>query len=159
MAWGTIYPGSLNDDQPGGTMAENDQPLIVVGVNGSEDGVVVLRWAADYARAVNGRIRVVLAWQNPQFASFVPFRIEAEVVAMTEHRLRTLVHDSVDGLPAETAVIEGLPAKVLAREAERADLLVIGAAQEAGQSSLSQQWTTGACPCPVVIVPLDVPAE
>lgn len=101
-------------------------PLIVVGVDGSDRSQPVLRWAADYARATNGRVRAVMAWQPTQLANLFPFRVEADLVATAQRRLHKLVATWVKGVPVETAVLEGSPARVLTGAAENADLLVIG---------------------------------
>ena len=38
------------------------QPVIVVGVDGSEDSKEALRWAAHQATLMHARLRVVTAW-------------------------------------------------------------------------------------------------
>jgi len=46
-------------------MADTVNPLVVVGVDGSEGSQTALRWAADYTRRAEGRLLVMGAWQYP----------------------------------------------------------------------------------------------
>ena len=48
------------------------RPLVVVGVDGSEESVQALRWAARYGAATGASVRAVLAWHYPTAASVPP---------------------------------------------------------------------------------------
>jgi len=139
---------------------------IVVGVDGSEGSLQALRFAAEEARFRNGQLETVAVWEYPAGL----YAGEGWAVATTEALDQARVHAerslaaAVDGLgPAlegvrvEQRVIEGRPAAALLKQAEGADLLVVGSRGHSGfvgllLGSVSQQCAHHA-PCPVVIVP------
>ena len=127
---------------------------IVVGVDGTESSAALLRWARDVALAKHGRIRAVLAWRPPAYASLVPFRAEVSLIRVAEERLAKLVAENTLGVSVQSAVMEGAPATVLLRAAADADLLVIGGRRDgaAPASSVGVRCAVE-CPCPLVIVP------
>src|SRR5581483_9162361 len=141
-------------------MAENGF-TIVVGVDRAASSTALLRWARDFALCRHGRIRAILAWQPPEFANLIPFRVEVSMVRSAEERLAKLVAANTLGVPVESAVLEGSPAPVLLRAAADADLLVIGRQVDreprAGTSVAAR--CAAECPCPLVIVPVSVVGE
>jgi nucleotide-binding universal stress UspA family protein len=141
--------------------------LIVVGIDGSEDGRKGLRWALEEARLRNATLRVVHAWVllpppapmglTPPMA---PTAEEIELLReasekLLEHELSELVGDD-PGISVEPKAVEDLPAQALINEAEEAELVVVGSRGHGGFAglllgSVSQQVAHHA-PCPVVIV-------
>ena len=151
-----------------GNLVPDSVPVVVVGVDGSERSAPVLRWAMRYAAAVHGRLHVVLAWQLPELATYVPLRIEASLDEEETKRVDGLVSDALhalglreEELGIETTVQEGGPVRLLLRTAQDADALVLGrhghgrghdTAKLIG--SVAQSCLAQAA-CPVVLVPVD----
>lgn len=137
-------------------------PLIVVGIDCSTKSDLVLRWAANQARAVHGRLKVVHAWHFPELPGYVPFRAEAEISEAAEKLVDQLVSQVLDGVEVETVVQEGGAVRLLLNESEHADLLVIGshghghAMHDGGKllGSVTQSCIMQAV-CPVVVVPVN----
>lgn len=141
---------------------------VVVGVDGSRGGEAALRFAAEEAALRTATLRVVAAYHvpTPVYAGGIlppvdfitGFREAAEDIvggAASE------AEELWPGIAVETKVSEGQPADELVREAEGANLLVVGSRGLGGfkrllLGSVSQQCAHHA-PCPVVIVP--TPAE
>ena len=137
---------------------------IVVGIDGSENGTRALRWAVEYARAVDGRVIAVTTWNISALAyggaGFIAGIDPAEFErgAKASHD-RSLAAADPGGVEVESRVLEGGAAQVLldvARD-ERADLLVVGSRGHGGftglllgsvSSTLAHHAT-----CPLAIVP------
>jgi nucleotide-binding universal stress UspA family protein len=143
-------------------MAErNPGPLVIVGVDGSEQAQAALAWAAGYAETSGGRLCAVIAWDYPVGFGYLPpgpvpaVDFEADAVAAMESSITEVRKDHQD-VPIETRVVHGYPSQVLLRMAEGADLLVVGshgrgAFAEALLGSVSHRCAHHA-PCPVVVV-------
>jgi nucleotide-binding universal stress UspA family protein len=138
--------------------------VIVVGVDGSRGSEAALRFATEEAALRDATLRVVSAYhvQVPVYAGgFVPavglmsgFRELAEEITADA---AAKVEELDPGIRVQKLVCEGQPAAELVREAEGADLLVVGSRGLGGFRSLllgsvSQQVAHHAT-CPVVIVP------
>jgi nucleotide-binding universal stress UspA family protein len=137
---------------------ESEQPLIVVGVDGSVRSEPVLRWAATHARAVGGKVLVVTAWRFPEVPGYHPPRVESELSATLERIVDGLVAATMTGVSVRTVVHEDAPARLLLHEAKGADLLVLGSRGHDDDGSPRLGTVTQAClldaPCPVVVVPV-----
>jgi nucleotide-binding universal stress UspA family protein len=137
--------------------------FVVVGVDGSENGDVALRFAAEEAAMRGVRLRVVCAWEVPVTSTmsvglvpgmFEEFRDEADAVV---HEAIALVRDLEPSVSCEPRVVEGHAAAVLLEEAHEATLLVVGSrgrGEIAGMllGSVSHQVLSHAR-CPVTAVP------
>jgi len=143
----------------GGSMA-----LIVVGVDGSEDGTVALRFAADEAALRNAKLRIICAWHvtptayggawTPSVDLSIDFKERAKDIAAKALAEAERVQPQID---REVKTPQGQAADMLVQESEGADLLVVGSRGLGGFRSLllgsvSQQVAHHAG-CPVVIVP------
>lgn len=146
------------------------RPLVVVGVDGSERSAAVLRWAVHQARALRGRLRVVLAWRMPELLESVPARIEASMSDAMVDRVEGLLADALayydirEGeLPVERVVQEDGAVRLLLRHARDADLLVLGSSGGGHDAAKLLGSVTQSClmqaPCPVVVVPAAVTAR
>ena len=135
---------------------------IVVGIDGSEPSQRALAWAVEEAKLHNATLRVVHAWFDPMignyFASptvFVSEAIEQAARGTLDDALAAIKHE--DGAPPiEPILVHGLSAPVLLREAEDADLLVVGSRGRGGfkelvLGSVSHQVVQHAS-CPVVVI-------
>lgn len=141
-------------------MSTSDR-IIVVGVDGTATSAALLSWARDFALRVDGRLRVVLAWQPPDLASLVPFRVEVSLVDAAERRLDELVASNAKGVVAESAVLEGSPSRVLLLASKDADYLVIGRPDgvEPHPARSVAAHCAASSPCPVIIVPVSETAS
>lgn len=147
---------------------------IVVGVDGSPDGVAALRWAAEEARLRGAPLRLVHAYQAPRLAygdglaapgmyqpALAPGDIEqvaeaagAEARGVIES---TLAQVDAEGLEVTQDAIEGPAASVLIEAGRGAALLVVGSRGRGGFAGLLLGSVSQQCaqhpPCPVVILP------
>lgn len=135
---------------------------IVVGVDGSQPAEAAIKFAAEEASLRSARLLAVCAWELPMVVSpmgaypaesFQGFQDSAESIAQAAiARVKELQPNVV----CEARAVEGQPAEVLLREAESADMIVVGSRGHGGFASLllgsvSQQVVHHA-PCPVVVV-------
>jgi len=143
---------------------------IVVGVDGSSCGDEALRWAAHEARLRRSRLVVVHAWSLP--IGFRTPRVDALSLDRESVRLsaKATLEASIigvlgpdagrpgeDRLVVEECLAEGNPGELLAREASRADLLVVGSRGHGVLASIVFGSVSCHCvahaACPVVVVP------
>lgn len=139
---------------------------IVVGIDGSKLGEAALDFAAHEAALRGARLLVVCAWEIPMIiepvgvyspGSFEDLRDDAEGIA--RGIVQAAVARVVELQPlvaCEGKAIEGQPAAILLKEAQDADMIVVGSRGRGGFTSLllgsvSQQVVHHA-PCPVVVV-------
>lgn len=102
---------------------------IVVGVDGSIASQTALEWAATQAALTGSKVSAVIAWDwRPEYGVYPYGSDEAHQRAVAEAALA----DAVGRLPESTRdlvqceVIRGKAAAVLIKEAQDADLLVVG---------------------------------
>jgi nucleotide-binding universal stress UspA family protein len=137
------------------------EPMIVVGVDGSEDSKEALRWAVEEARVRGGVVRVVLAWQVPTMALIGPY-VVPDLHASTRRAAEATVAaavacaDNSGGVRVTSEAVEGVPTRVLELASAKADMLVLGSRGHGKVSriilgSVSRHMTTHAH-CPVVVV-------
>ncbi|MFD0277427.1 universal stress protein [Kitasatospora sp. NPDC127111] len=144
-------------------MANNANPRIVVGVDGSPASEQALRWAVDYARMAGGSVTAIAAWEYPAFYGWAGLSVPpAEGFNPEELAGRTLsatvakvVGDGPEVRITE-AVLPGNAAQALLEAAAGAALVVVGSRGLGGFSgallgSVSRHLTEHA-PCPVVVV-------
>lgn len=137
-----------------------DQPKIVVGINGSMASQAALRWAAAEGRLRGARVEAVHAWEwsGGLHAPYAPLASRtsredehAAALRVAERAVRELGESHVTPV-----VIEGPPTRVLLRETEDADLLVLGAHEAAAEPYPVINPVVTACllraRCPVVVV-------
>ena len=140
------------------------QELVVVGVDGSEESVAALRWAARYATATGARVRALLAWHYPAAAGEAPVGVAPEAIReQTEAQMHQTLDEAIAKVSAgqDTAGVErstayGHPAQALIEASREADLLVVGSHGHGAFTgmlvgSVSIHCVTGAF-CPVVVV-------
>ncbi|MFJ7209072.1 universal stress protein [Streptomyces sp. NPDC098789] len=150
-------------------MVEQTEPVIVVGVDGSNHSKEALRWAAGQARGVGGRVLAVMSWdwsRNP--FDFGPGLAdgsgdaEAELVGAEEKARQKLKETITDALGADPGVVvrqrvvRGAPAQVLVDASKGASLTVVGTRGYGGfkgalLGSVSQQVVQYAASTVVVV--------
>jgi nucleotide-binding universal stress UspA family protein len=130
---------------------------IVVGVDGSPESELALRWAAQQARLTGRELHAVIAWRVPVTYS-VTVGPEHDWAADSQHALDAAVARALgeqDAAGVVHDVVEDYPAGALLRAAEDADLLVVGCRGRGGFTgmllgSVSRHVAVHA-PCPVVV--------
>jgi len=134
-------------------------PVVVVGVDGSDQSLVALRWAADYARATGGTLRAVTAWHCPTTYGIAPDWTDMDFSAEAADQLRASLTQTLGdspGVPLETSVVEGQSAPILLDAASHADLLVVGSHGHGRFAGMLMGSVSTHCaehsPCPVVVV-------
>jgi nucleotide-binding universal stress UspA family protein len=132
---------------------------IVVGVDGSAGAQRALHWALAEARLRAATVEVVHAWKVPVVGGMYAYSMEP---SQAEERARAVVaaalrDEDTSGVPVETTLVSGGAAEVVLREADDADLVVLGSRGLGGfrrllLGSVGQQVAHHVS-CPIVVVP------
>lgn len=151
-------PAVVVPEDPGGV------GRIVVGVDGSEEALHALRWAADLARTLGAEIELVAAYHAAPIGIGSPWVVPVATVGEAEMRQSALdlLDTAVERANAADVVVErtavaGAAATRLRDRAQDADLLVVGSRGHGGFTglllgSVSRRSLTHP-PCPVAVVP------
>ncbi|MFI5760958.1 universal stress protein [Streptomyces sp. NPDC051563] len=143
-------------------MSENTEPLIVVGVDGSNHSKQALRWAVAQAKAIGGRVHAVMSWEWNTNPFAVSASEQAELVHAEDaarQKLADTVAEAVGtspGVPVFRRVEQGSPAQVLVEASKEAALTVVGTRGYGGikgalLGSVSQQVVQYAASTVVVV--------
>src|SRR5665648_354698 len=115
---------------------------IVVGVDGSAPAEVALEFAAHEAALREARLLVVSAWESPMIVAPVGV-YPVEAFQSLRDDVESIVKAAVarvaelePGVTCEGRVVEGQPAAVLLREAQDAEMVVVGSRGYGGFASL-----------------------
>jgi nucleotide-binding universal stress UspA family protein len=136
-------------------------PVIVVGVDGSDSSKDALRWAAGQARVTGATLRAITTWHIPMinYGAAMPGSIEADVTQDCKEALDQALAEVAGPEPSIKVladVVEGHPAEVLVRAAEKAELLVVGSRGHGAFKGMFLGSVSTHCvshaPCPVVVV-------
>lgn len=137
---------------------------IVVGVDGSAESAVALRWACREARLRGAEVHAVQAWEAPHrgvasyaWSARVPVQtghVAGEAAAIGDHLRRMVQQEAEPGVVVRAEVAEGLTARVLLDRAIGADMLVLGAASHPAMRAacLIIRTCVSRAPCPVVVI-------
>ena len=131
---------------------------IVVGVDGSPESGLALRWAQTLAGTLGATITAVTAWHfDTSFGPYTPseWNPESDAQQVLEDALAQAFGDQFPpGLKAQA--IRGRPAQVLIDEAKSAKMLIVGSRGRGGFASLLLGSVSSACAehasCPVLVV-------
>jgi nucleotide-binding universal stress UspA family protein len=133
------------------------QPIIVVGVDGSESSRHAVNWAAQQARSTGAALRAVSSWRWPNYLSRIPPGVD--LARDTAHTLREVLDDVMadyPDIPVTERVIDGPAGPALLSQANNAALLVVGARGRAAFPGMLIGSVAEYCvrngPCPVVVV-------
>ena len=135
-------------------------PVVVVGVDGSENGQVALRWGLQHARLMGAELHAVTAWEVSAAYGYVPMYtdvdLEGDARKQQDAALAQVAEDAV-GVDVVAKVVRGHAADALLGASRGADLLVVGSRGHgtfAGTllGSVSQHCAHHAR-CPIVVVP------
>ncbi|WP_406830648.1 universal stress protein [Pedococcus sp. KACC 23699] len=145
------------------------EPVVVVGVDGSESSVLALRWGAHLAAASGARTLVVGVWEAYSAFGLVgegwsalPPDWDPEKIVHTEVR-HVVAHVYGNDLPpgVEVRFEQGNVARVLLDLSADAVALVVGSRGQGGFASLLLGSVSAACAahatCPVLVVHGDRP--
>jgi len=142
----------------------NNQP-VVVGVDGSEQATLAVRWAAEEAARRGRPLRLVHAGRTT-----VPRPLSAEELAAVREQVNswlTLAREAASAVapdvPVEVATVDTEAVEGLLRESASAALLVVGNRGRGGFAGLLAGSTSvalaGRATCPVVVVRGDGPVD
>lgn len=136
---------------------------IVVGVDGSENSLDALRWAAEEARVRNALLRVVAIFNAPIMSTgYEVVAPDPSDLAAASNTMLDAAVDSVreegglEGVQVATEVVEGHAGERLIELSHSADMVVVGARGHGGFLGMVLGSVTGHvvnhAACPVVVV-------
>lgn len=131
---------------------------IVVGVDGSPQSVLALRWAQTLGQALDATITAVTAWHmETVFGSYIVPDWDPDEGA--RQTLKDAVQEAFGGNPPEGfsgVCIRGTPAKVLMEHSKSAQMLIVGSRGHGGFAGMLLGSVSSACAehasCPVLVV-------
>lgn len=142
-----------------------DAKPVIVGVDGAQDSVRALRWAAEYARAHEAPLHALAVFDVPTV--FGPYAMAGwENSTDLERNARSMLADTVRETLGEDAQVEehvarGHPAAALVAASHDARLVVVGSRGRGGFAGLLlgsvSQHVVAHAQCPVVVMPHSAP--
>ncbi|MEB3372310.1 universal stress protein [Saccharopolyspora mangrovi] len=102
---------------------------VVVGVDGSEESVHALRWAADHVRQVGGVLHAVTVWHQPVQFGYHQTSPDAELQRQGQEALDSSVARVKPDFPSvdiRPKLIRGQVVDEFVKLSKKADLLVVG---------------------------------
>jgi nucleotide-binding universal stress UspA family protein len=138
-------------------MTSPNDPVIVVGVDGSEASQDAARWAARQAQLTGAELRAVATWRWPNYLTRLPPGADLQAdTTRTLDEVLAPVTDDFAGVHVSRRVIEGPAGPALLTQARDAMLLVVGARGRAAFPGMLLGSVAEYCvrngPCPVVVV-------
>lgn len=146
----------------------NREPVVLVGVDGSEASLAAARWAADQAARLHWRLHLVCAYAVP---AFTVAALDGGFAAVDDSAIQrgaqSVLDEAVeqirDDVPTTTAIELGDPAGVLTELTKQARLAVVGTRGGGGFADRLLGTVSSALPahahCPTVVVPLQEDAD
>jgi nucleotide-binding universal stress UspA family protein len=135
--------------------ADAQQPVIVVGVDGSPCSLEALRWAARQAELTGAELHAVMAWSLPEIYGYVPRDFGGE----TREALARAVEQALGPqprIPVVCQAVEGHPAEALIDASRDAQLLVVGSHGHGSFRGMLlgsvSQHCVGHAHCPVLVM-------
>jgi len=135
---------------------------VIVGVDGSEESLLAVEWAAMEARRHSSSLRIVsvpdvMPRMHAGHAS--PAEIAAALRGVSARALDAAITRSEEvapGLPVDTRLLSGPPAVAVADSGSDASALVVGARGAGGFAAMMlgsvSRYVAAWAPCPVVVV-------
>jgi nucleotide-binding universal stress UspA family protein len=146
-----------------GQEAAGQSRVVLVGIDGSRNAQLALRWACDDVVHHGGRVQVVHAWHTPHNRTSAAPQANPTSMARDKQRAQAVLQQCLDDMwwttaPINGRVVEGTASDVILSAAKDADLLVIGSlGVDAGKrvvlGSVASRCAMSAS-CPVLIVPV-----
>ena len=135
---------------------------VVVGVDGSEESLLAVEWAALEARRHSSPLRIVSVPDvMPRIHAYhaSPAEISAALRGIAARALAagiTRSEEVAPGLPVDTGLLSGPPAVAVADSGSEASMLVVGARGAGGFAAMMlgsvSRYVAAWAPCPVVVV-------
>src|SRR5262249_4369257 len=147
--------------------AATDGGPVVVGTDGSDEGMAAVRWAAVAAARAKTFLHIVHAWTVATPVALGPMAVAApsavdanalnDAADAVVEKAREIATEAAPGVEITAASTEGVAMEVLEEAPRGARMLVVGAHRRGALSSLlvgstSHGLVRGAA-CPVVCVP------
>ena len=136
-----------------------DTRRVVVGVDGSEDSKLALRWAVDYARACGGEVEAVAAPEIKMTAALKDSPTGEDYLRDASERLDKAITEVLGAettVPVKRTVTGDRAARALVEAARGAHVLVIGSSGQGELPGMHIGSTTNYCvhhaPCPVTVL-------
>lgn len=136
-----------------------DTRRVVVGVDGSEDSKLALRWAVEYAGSLGGEVEAVAAPEIKMTAALTDSPTGEDYLRDASERLDKAIAEVVGDattVPAKRTVTGDRAARALVEVARGADVLVIGSSGQGELPGMHIGSTTNYCvhhaPCPVMVL-------
>lgn len=142
-------------------MSERTLPLIIVGVDGSDDGLRAVRFGANTALRHGGELMIVNAVDDTLMAGawgvvYDPEVLQAAGVSANEQARGVALEVGLPEHLIKTEVVMGSPGGVMSRLSEVADLVVVGRRAASGLERMFVGSTSVAvvanAACPVVVI-------
>ncbi len=136
----------------------DDSRRVVVGVDGSEDSKLALRWALTYAESFGGHVEAVAAPEIGLTAALTEAPTGEDYLRDAKRRLDETIAEVVgDGdATIERTVVGDRAARALVDAAKGAHVLVIGSSGQGELPGMHIGSTTNYCvhhaPCPVMVL-------
>ncbi len=139
--------------------------LIVVGVDGSDNGWHALEWAVGEAKLRSATLRVVTSFEDPvagvglgtAFTTGVPIAFDPDVMAAAAKDVCEQSRSRVGDVPVELISRTERPGDALVELSEGAVMLVVGSRGHSAVGSLLlgsvSNYVVHHATCPVVVVP------
>ncbi len=135
---------------------------VVVGVDGSEESLSAVEWAALEAKRRGSPLRIVSAPAMPprvRGCQVSPQTVATALRGMSARALGAAIaraEEAVPGLPIGTGLLSGPPAPAVAGSGSGALMLVVGARGAGGFAAMLlgsvSRYAAARAPCPVVVV-------
>ncbi|MET4001526.1 nucleotide-binding universal stress UspA family protein [Arthrobacter sp. UYCu511] len=136
----------------------HERARIVVGVDGSPESVLALKWAQTLAHSLDATITAVTAWHvDTMFGTYISPDWDPNEDA--RRILRIATHEAFGDNPPKgfTGVsVRGRPAQALLESAQSAQMLIVGSRGRGGFTGMLLGSVSSACAehasCPVLVV-------
>ena len=135
---------------------------VIVGVDGSEQSLLAVEWAAQQARRHSSPLRIVSAPDvMPRMHAYhaSPAEIAAALRGVAARALAAAItrcDEVAPGLPVDTCLLSGPPAVAVAETGSDASMLVVGARGAGGFAAMMlgsvSRYVAAWAPCPVAVV-------
>lgn len=134
-------------------------PRIVVGVDGSEDSRLALRWAVEYARSFGAEVEAIAAPEIHVTATLMEAPTGEDYVRDAGERLDKAIAEvlgSETDVTVTRKVVGDRAARALVQAARGAQMLVVGSSGQGELPGMHIGSTTNYCvhhaPCPVMVL-------
>ena len=128
---------------------------VVVAIDGASASIALLDWATRYAVMTGADLTVVVG-RHPARPAGRRRQADSGDGQALELRIQDLVNQTCSGIPHRVVLEDGAPAGLLLREAQGAQLLVMGCRPPGGRGETSRVADAVLTdpPCPVVLIPV-----